>query len=94
MDIFNRFSIEAARRLLQAHAERGPAPIALPRLTKMLGESASTVMRTIIPLTDAEVGGQAGPGWVRMQAQDGRWLVALTDEGAKAVQQVLAASRD
>ena len=71
--------------LTQALRQHGDTTVSLPRLAKMLGASASTVMRELTLLTDAEIGGQPGPGWVQVSAEDGRWMVALTEAGRQLV---------
>jgi len=66
--------------LLRALVEDG-APISVPRLGKRLGVGASVVMRALTLMGDAVLGGQAGPGWVRMQHEEGRWMASLTEAG-------------
>nr|WP_315494066.1 hypothetical protein [uncultured Rhodoferax sp.] len=66
--------------LLRALAEDG-APVSIPRLGKRLGVGASVVMRALTLMGDAVLGGQAGPGWVHMRHEDGRWMVSLTEAG-------------
>ncbi|RYF21299.1 MAG: hypothetical protein EOO33_17225 [Comamonadaceae bacterium] len=61
--------------------DAGAASVSLPRLSKRLGVGASVVLRELTLLGDAALGGIAGPGWVRMQQDDGRWRVALTPAG-------------
>ena len=73
--------------LLQALAESA-GPVSVPRLGKRLGLGASGVMRTLTLMGDAVLGGQAGPGWVQLRCDDGRWLASLTEAG----RQHLAAS--
>jgi len=61
--------------------------VSLPRLSKRLGVGASVVLRELTLLGDAALGGIPGPGWVRVEQDDGRWLVALTLAGqAQAAQ--------
>ena len=66
--------------ILRALAEEG-APVSLPRLSKRLGQSGSAVLREMSFLGDAVIGGQRGPGWVRVWQDDGRWMAALTEAG-------------
>jgi hypothetical protein len=68
-----------ALALLQALVddEKGQEGISLPRLSKHLGQSASAVLREAHALSDAVMGGQRGPGWVRVWQQEGRWMVRL-----------------
>jgi FdhD protein len=58
-----------------------PAPMSLPRLGKRLGQGASVLMRCLALMGDVPVAGMPGPGWVSLQHQDGRWMVALTGSG-------------
>ena len=71
--------------LAQALHQHGDTAVSLPRLAKMLGASASTVMRELTLLTDAAIGGVPGPGWVQVSAEDGRWMVALTEAGRQLI---------
>ncbi len=71
--------------LAQVWGQHGDTTVSLPRLAKMLGASASTVMRELTLLTDAEIGGVPGPGWVQVSAEEGRWMVALTEAGRQLV---------
>ena len=71
-----------AQAILQALAEEGAEEgLSLPRLSKRLGQSVSTVLRELSFLSDATLGGQRGPGWVRVWQRDGRWMAALTEAG-------------
>ena len=72
----------SALPILQALAGEG-GEMSLPRLSKRLGHSASALLRELSFLSDAVLGGQRGPGWVRVWQQDGRWMVALTPAGAR-----------
>ena len=60
---------------------REAKPVSLPWLGKQLGLSGSVVMRALAPLGDAEIAGQRGPGWVRLDMADARWTASLTDAG-------------
>jgi hypothetical protein len=56
--------------------------VALARLAKRLDERVSVLLRMLTPLSDASLGGVAGPGWVRLACDDGgRWRAWLTDAG-------------
>nr|WP_315464384.1 hypothetical protein [uncultured Rhodoferax sp.] len=66
--------------LLRALAEE-PGAVSVPRLGKRLGQGASVIMRTLTLMGDAVLGGQPGPGWVRLEHVDGRWMVSLTEAG-------------
>jgi hypothetical protein len=66
------------RELAQVPAAHG---VSIPRLGKRLGVSASALMREIAHLGDAVVGGQRGPGWVRLTQEDQRWMACLTEPG-------------
>ena len=73
-------SDDLPQTLLRALAEDA-GPVSVPRLGKRLGVGASVVMRALTLMGDAVLGGQAGPGWVRMQHEEGRWMVSLTEAG-------------
>jgi DNA-binding IclR family transcriptional regulator len=72
--------------ILQALAEGGEG-VSLPRLSKRLGQSASAVLRELSFMGDAALGGQRGPGWVRVCQEDGRWMAVLTEAGRARVAQ-------
>jgi len=66
--------------LLQTLRELAPGgePVALTRLAKRLDERVSVLLRELTALSDAAIGGVAGPGLVRLACDDtGRWTVAL-----------------
>ena len=60
-----------------------PQGMSLPRLGKRLGQGASVLMRQLALMGDASVGGVPGPGWVRLEQQDARWVAYLTPAGFK-----------
>ncbi len=68
---------------LQALAELDEGQgVALTRLAKRLELRVSVLMREFTQLSDARLGGVAGPGWVRLHCDDaGRWSAHLTDAG-------------
>ena len=72
-----------AYRILRTLAETawGDAGMSLPRLGKRLGQSASVLMRELTYLSDATLGTQRGPGWVRVLQEEGRWMAHITPEG-------------
>ena len=57
--------------------------VALTRLAKRLGASVSVLMREFTLLSDATLGGVAGPGYVRLSLDEktGRWVAHLTAAG-------------
>ena len=60
----------------------GTGPVPLTRLAKRLGARVSELLREFTPLSDARLGGVAGPGWVSLRCDDtGRWTVTLTEAG-------------
>lgn len=79
-----------ACRILRTLAQEpaGADGMALARLGKRLGQSASSLLRELTYLSDAELAGQAGPGWVRVLQQDGRWRVCLTAAGLEVARQL------
>jgi DNA-binding MarR family transcriptional regulator len=62
--------------------------VALTRIAKRLDLTVSTLMREFTRLSDARLGGVAGPGWVRLACEPGgRWLAHLTEQGRAQCQQ-------
>ena len=55
--------------------------LSLPRLGKRLGLGASVLLRRLHLMSDAAIGGENGPGWVRVESREGRWMVFITDAG-------------
>jgi hypothetical protein len=43
-------------------------------------------MRRLTLMGDAAIGGVRGPGWVRVEQQDGRWVAHLQEPGRAQVQ--------
>ena len=66
--------------ILQTLVQEG-APMSLPQLTKRLGLSGSVVLRELSLMGDAVIGGKAGPGWVRVWEEEGRWMGEATAAG-------------
>lgn len=72
--------------LLAALAELDASQgVSLPRLAKHLDLPGSAIMRRLTLLGDAVLGGQPGPGWVRVVQEGDRWLARLTDAGRAQV---------
>lgn len=68
--------------LLLALAEAPPAAgLSLPRLGKRLQLGASVVLRQLHSLSAARIAGRDGPGWVRVEQDDVRWMAFITDAG-------------
>ncbi len=61
-----------------------PGVMSLPRLAKRLGLGASVLLRELSQMGDAEIAGRRGPGWVRVEQTEDRWLVQLTASGHEA----------
>lgn len=75
---------EALLRLLLA-LDEGQG-VALARLAKRLDERVSVLLRQGTAMSDAVIGGVAGPGWVRLTCDDaGRWVARLTPAGRAAL---------
>ena len=57
--------------------------VALTRLAKRLESSVSVLIREFTRLSDATLGGVAGPGYVRVTLDEdtGRWKAHMTDAG-------------
>lgn len=76
---------EALLRLLLA-LDDGQG-VALARLAKRLDERVSVLLRQGTALSDAVIGGVAGPGWVRLSCDEaGRWVAWLTPVGRAVVE--------
>ncbi len=67
-----------------------PGGMSLPRLAKRLGLGVSVVMRQLSLMGDAVIGGQPGPGWVRVEQTEDRWVAYLTEVGRSAAADVAA----
>jgi hypothetical protein len=78
-----------------AELEASPAPggMSLPRLAKKLDLGASVLLRQLSMMGDAAIGGQPGPGWVRVVQTEDRWVVHLTDAGRAAIEPLLDRTR-
>ncbi|WP_343631140.1 hypothetical protein [Roseateles sp.] len=56
--------------------------VSLPRLAKRTGTRVSVLLRLYTLMSDARVGAEQGPGWVRLQLdEDGRWIAHITPAG-------------
>ena len=58
--------------------------VPLTRLAKQLDARVSVLIRTCTLLSDARLGGMAGPGYVRLAEADGRWRAWATGAGRAA----------
>lgn len=65
--------------------------MSLPRLGKRLGQGVSVLLRELTLMSDASVGGQRGPGWVRVDQLGERWVAHLTDAGRAVARELPAA---
>ena len=73
--------------LLRALAQ-APEGLSLPRLGKRLGQGASVLLRRLHLISGAAIAGESGPGWVRVESLDGRWMVFITEAGRAALETV------
>ncbi|WP_245643230.1 hypothetical protein [Roseateles chitosanitabidus] len=56
--------------------------VSLPRLAKRTGMRVSVLLRLYTLMSDARVGAEQGPGWVRLHVdEDGRWIAHITPAG-------------
>lgn len=62
----------------------GSGGVSLARLGKRLGLEASVLLRHLALMGDAEIGGVAGPGWIRLEQLEDRWIVHLLPAGRRA----------
>ncbi|MDB5894588.1 MAG: hypothetical protein JWQ88_2119 [Rhodoferax sp.] len=76
--------------ILQALVE-APEGLSSARLGKRLGQGASVLLRRLNLLSEAAIGGHSGPGLVRVESLDGRWMVSITAAGRAALE---AAARE
>ena len=83
----------AAAILVELATAPPPGGMSLPRLAKRLGLGVSVVLRQLSLMGDAVIGGQAGPGWVRVEQTEERWVVYLTEVGHGAAVEVAAQMR-
>jgi hypothetical protein len=74
--------------LVELAAAPPPGGMSLPRLAKRLGLGVSVVMRQLSLMGDAVIGGQPGPGWVRVEQTEERWVCYLTQAGHSAAVEV------
>jgi hypothetical protein len=72
------FSFSILNELAQAPADAG---MSLPKLGKRLKQGASVVLRQLTLMSDASIAGQPGPGWVRIERDEERWVAYITDAG-------------
>ncbi|AMU98914.1 hypothetical protein NY98_01490 [Xanthomonas citri pv. fuscans] len=67
-------------QLLQVLAD-APDGVSLARLCKHLGVRMSVLLRTLAWLGTANLDGQPGPGWVRVEDRGERQFAVLTSVG-------------
>jgi len=58
--------------------------VPLTRLAKQLDQRVAVLIRTFTMLSDARLGGVAGPGLVRLGEDEGRWRAWVTPAGRAA----------
>ncbi|MFA0923634.1 hypothetical protein [Xanthomonas fragariae] len=78
-------------QLLRALAD-APAGVSLARLCKQLGVRMSLLLRTLAWLGDANLDGQPGLGWIRVEDRSDRQFALLTLAGVAAHVQRMARS--
>ncbi len=66
---------------LLAELAREPDGVSLPRLCKRLGVRMSVLMRELAWLGEDEIGGEPGPGWVRVGERGELDVAMLTERG-------------
>ncbi|KRA72827.1 hypothetical protein ASD78_14495 [Lysobacter sp. Root667] len=64
-----------------------PAGISLPRLCKRLRVRMSVLLRELAWIGEDAIGGQAGPGWVRVETQGESLVAILTERGRERLTQ-------
>ncbi len=75
--------------LAELATSSAPGGMSLPRLARKLDLGASVLLRQLSLMGDAEIGGQPGPGWVRVVQTEDRWIVHLTGAGRTAIEPML-----
>ena len=75
--------------LAELATSTSPGGMSLPRLAKKLDVGASVLLRQLSRMGDAAIGGQPGPGWVRVVQTEDRWIIHLTDAGRAAIEPLL-----
>ncbi|WP_161963617.1 hypothetical protein [Xanthomonas arboricola] len=73
-------------QLLQALADT-PEGVSLSRLCKQLGVRMSVLLRTLAWLGSANLDGQPGPGWIRVDERGERQFAVLTPAGDRECRQ-------
>lgn len=58
-----------------------PAGVSLPRLCKRLRVRMSVLLRELAWIGEDPIGGQARPGWVRVETQGETLVAILTERG-------------
>ena len=71
---------ELTEPLLAALAEQ-PTGISLPRLCKRLRVRMSVLLRELAWIGEDAIGGETGPGWVRVETQGESTRAILTERG-------------
>lgn len=66
---------------LLAELAREPDGISLPRLCKRLGLRMSVLLRELAWLGEETIGGEPGPGWVRVERRGELDIALLTERG-------------
>ena len=86
MNLDDPFAVAILAELAEAPP---PGGMSLPRLAKRLDLGVSVVMRQLSLMGDAVIGGQPGPGWVRVVQTEDRWVAFLTEAGRDAADSLL-----
>ncbi|WP_231118088.1 hypothetical protein [Lysobacter silvisoli] len=76
---------ELTEPLLAALAD-APEGVSLPRLCKRLRVRMSVLLRELAWIGEAAIGGQAGPGWVRVETRGESQVAVLTERGRERLQ--------
>ena len=64
-----------------------PTGVSLPRLCKRLRVRMSVLLRELAWIGEDTIGGQAGPGWVRVETQGESLVAILTERGRERLTQ-------
>lgn len=75
------FSFAILDELANDGSDKG---MSLPKIGKRLQQGASVVLRQLTLMSSAAIAGQPGPGWVRIEREEERWIAFITEAGRQA----------
>lgn len=84
--VLSPLALRTVQALAHEQQTRAGQAVPLVRIAKLLDAGASTLLRELAMLNRTVVQTQQASAWVLVEAVDGRWMLALTPQGAAAVQ--------